>query len=85
MRGLKHVYVQYLGHPANPIRLYTPYNNRECLHCHSGARSFEENPVHIALLADIKSSQLSCISSGCHDTVHNVGQLDRSKYWEDRK
>jgi hypothetical protein len=39
-RGLHHVYVQYLGTSMNPIRLYTPYNNRECLHCHLGARSF---------------------------------------------
>ena len=46
LNGLHHVYVQYLGTPHKPIRLYEPYNNRECLHCHLGARSFEEGAVH---------------------------------------
>ena len=48
--GLKHIYVYYLGTPPSPenIKLYEPYNNRECLHCHAGARSFEEGAVHTA-------------------------------------
>ncbi len=80
-RGLHHVYVQYLGTPMNPIRLYVPYNNRECLHCHLGARSFEASPTHTALHADLVSNQMSCLSSGCHDTVHNVAGLDKVKFW----
>ena len=75
----------YIGHPANPIKLYEPINNRECLHCHLGARSFEQGAVHNAdpqTMADIKSNKLSCMSSGCHDTVHNVSQLDHVKYWK---
>ncbi len=81
LRGLRHIYVQYLGTIPHPIRLYTPYNNRECLHCHLGARSFESNPVHQALMDSIVGNQMSCISSGCHDTVHNVAQLDKVKFW----
>jgi cytochrome c-type protein NapC len=80
-RGLHHVYVQYLGTPMTPIRLYVPYNNRECLHCHLGARSFEASPTHTALHDDLVSNQMSCLSSGCHDTVHNVAGLDKAKYW----
>jgi len=80
-RGLHHVYVQYLGTPMNPIHLYVPYNNRECLHCHLGARSFEESPTHTALHNDLVSNQLSCLTSGCHDTVHNVAGLDKVKFW----
>ena len=40
-RGLSHVYVQYLGTIPKPeeIKLHTPFNNRECLHSHAGARS----------------------------------------------
>src|SRR5215470_12679111 len=32
--GLRHLYVYYLGKPpkAADIKLYEPYNNRECLH-----------------------------------------------------
>lgn len=80
-RGLHHVYVQYLGKPMNPIQLYVPYNNRECLHCHLGARSFEESPTHTALHQEIVSNQMSCLTSGCHDTVHNVTGLDKVKLW----
>jgi len=85
MRGLVHLYKYYIGHPNNPIRLYEPFNNRECLHCHAGARSFEQGAVHTAdaqTMADIKSNKLSCVSSGCHDTIHNVAQQNKVKFWK---
>jgi hypothetical protein len=85
IRGLHHVYVQYLGKPGQPIRLYQPYNNRECLHCHLGARSFEEGTTHSAVMDDIKSNQLSCVSSGCHDMVHNVAGQEHLKYWSPKQ
>lgn len=88
IRGLHHIYVQYLGKPNNPIHLYSPYNNRECLHCHEGSRSFEQGAVHTAdpqTMVDIKSNKLSCLSSGCHDTVHNIPKLNQVKYWEPPK
>jgi hypothetical protein len=36
IHGLKHVFVHSLGTPPPPeaIKLYDPYDNRECLHCH---------------------------------------------------
>ena len=85
--GLRHIYVYYLGKPPQPaeIKLYEPYNNRECLHCHRGARSFEEGAVHTsdpALMAAIKSNQTSCISSGCHQPVHDVATLGEQKFWK---
>lgn len=87
MHGLNHVYVHYLKTPPAPenIRLYEPFNNRECLHCHEGARSFEEGPVHTAdpgLLAAVKANKTSCISSGCHEVVHNVSTLGKEKFWK---
>lgn len=81
LHGLRHIYVQYFSAPMNPIRFYEPYNNRECLHCHAGARSFEQGATHSALMEDIKSNRMSCLSSGCHDMVHNVAQLNHLKYW----
>ena len=85
--GLHHVFIYYFGTPPAPenIKLYKPFNNRECLHCHLGARSFEEGAVHNAdpsIMAAIKSNQLSCISSGCHDSVHAVAHLSELKFWE---
>jgi len=90
LRGLRHVYVQYLGKvPAsNEVKLYTPYNNRECLHCHSGARNFEEGATHTAednRLELIKSNQLSCSSSGCHEVNHNIEGLKDATFWEEGK
>ena len=85
LRGLKHAYKYYIGTPAKPIKLYEPFNNRECLHCHLGARSFEQGVVHNAdpeTMAAIKSNKLSCTSSGCHEVVHNVAGLDKVKYWK---
>lgn len=81
LRGLRHVYVQYLGTPKQPIRLYQAYNNRECLHCHLGARSFEESATHAAMQGDLVSNQMSCLTVGCHNIVHNVAQLNGVKTW----
>lgn len=85
-RGLHHVYVQYLGKIPKPqdIKLYTPFNNRECLHCHAGMRAYEEasphhkNPQELAQMA---SNQLSCMSSDCHDIVHEVGNWGDATFW----
>jgi nitrate/TMAO reductase-like tetraheme cytochrome c subunit len=80
-RGLHHIYAQYIGKPQQPIKLYHPFNNRECLHCHLGARNFEEGATHAALMDDIKSNKMSCVSSGCHDMIHNAAQVDGLKKW----
>jgi cytochrome c-type protein NapC len=85
LRGLKHVYVYYLGTVPKKIELYTPYHNRECLHCHAGARSFEEGATHNEesdRLQLIRDNKLSCLSSGCHNVVHNVGNLDKVQLWK---
>jgi cytochrome c-type protein NapC len=86
MRGLRHVYVYYLGDVPEPsqIRLYSPYNNRECLSCHQGARSFEEGVSHTleeTTMASIKSNATSCLSSGCHERTHAVATLRDRQFW----
>jgi len=83
LRGLRHIYIQYFGHPPKPedIKLYTPFNNRECLHCHLGARSFEKPKIHNVMMASLTDNKTSCLTGGCHDTVHNVGGLDTVKFW----
>ncbi|HKF23375.1 MAG TPA: NapC/NirT family cytochrome c [Candidatus Angelobacter sp.] len=81
IRGLHHIYAQYIGTVHQPIQLYHPFNNRECLHCHLGARNFEQGTTHNAIMDDIKSNQLSCVTSGCHDMIHNVSHLDQVKMW----
>jgi cytochrome c-type protein NapC len=86
MRGLKHVYVQYFGKAPEKIKLYNAYNNRECLHCHNGSRSFEEGATHNQdekTLGLIRSNKLSCSSTGCHENIHMVGQLKDLSYWKE--
>lgn len=88
LRGLHHLEVQYFGTVPKPenIKLYVPYNNRECLHCHLGQRVFEEASAHhkIAdLLANVKANKLSCVSSGCHEFIHDVGSLKDAKFWKE--
>jgi cytochrome c-type protein NapC len=88
LHGLRHVYVYYFGTPPAPenIKLYEPYNNRECLHCHLGARSFEQGAVHTAdpaTLPAVKSNKLSCLSGGCHEFVHDISHLKDAKFWKE--
>jgi cytochrome c-type protein NapC len=90
IEGLRHVWVEYLGTIPKPedIKLYKPFNNRECLHCHEGARSFDEAIPHKTLtggIAVILANQISCVSSGCHDTVHDLAHVDLLPLWSDTK
>ena len=85
LRGLRHVYVYYVGTVPKKIELYEPYKNRECLHCHEGARSFEEGATHNEepmRRALMKENKLSCVSSGCHNVIHNAQGLDQVKFWK---
>ncbi len=81
LHGLQHVWVAYLGTVSEHIKLYTPYNNRECLHCHDGTRGFEDNSEHQKERARIQKNELSCLSQGCHPNVHAVDELDKLKLW----
>ena len=83
--GLRHLAVNYLSTPPDTIRLYKPFNNRECLHCHGGARSFDENDAHTetdTTMVAIQANRLSCMASGCHDLVHDVRNLDNLTFWK---
>ncbi len=85
--GLKHMYVNYIkGPPAETaVRLYTPYNNRECLHCHSGTRRFEEGKIHRLVagrIEKIRLNELSCVSSECHSVMHDVANLGDGAEWK---
>lgn len=81
LRGLRHVWVQVLGDLPAPeeIELYTPYKNRECLHCHEGARSYLENELHADVLTELASGELSCLE--CHSEVHDVGGVAERERW----
>ena len=79
IRGVGRIYFQYVSTPPNPIQIPGGFKNGQCLHCHAGARSFIENPVHSAIMDTLTSDQVSCVS--CHDMIHPVGQLSQLKFW----
>jgi nitrate/TMAO reductase-like tetraheme cytochrome c subunit len=81
LRGLRHVWNNYVGTPPTKIALYTPYNNRECLHCHDGTRGFEDTAEHRKERAAIQQNQRSCLAEGCHAEVHAASELDHLKMW----
>ena len=80
LQGVMHLYVYYLGTVPENLELYQPYNNRECLHCHGGARSFEESDIHAAFLGELRANETSCLE--CHDLIHNVSDLGTLNMWE---
>ena len=83
-RGLRHLYIQYIGTIPKKIELYSPYENRECLHCHEGARSFVESVTHSSepgRLSSIRNGATSCLTKGCHDTTHDAEKVASFPKW----
>lgn len=86
LRGLRHLAVQYAGSPPDTIRLYEPYHNRECLHCHAGARRFVAEDAHTetdTTMASMLANRLSCLSAGCHDVAHEIRELGDLDMWRE--
>jgi nitrate/TMAO reductase-like tetraheme cytochrome c subunit len=87
LRGLRHLAVQYFGTIPDTLELYSPYQNRECMHCHEGARRMPLADGHQetdTTWAAIQSGKLSCMASGCHDVVHQVHELGELEMWKER-
>ena len=80
VQGLRHLYIYYLGQVPETLELYEPYRNRECLSCHGGARSFEEDELHADIRAEMASDEISCLE--CHEPVHDVAHLGELELWQ---
>lgn len=80
MRGMKHLWVNTFGDIPEKIALYTPYQNRECLHCHAGMRAFEESELHVEIRADLWSNATSCLE--CHSVVHDIENVGSQPVWK---
>lgn len=68
MEGLKDVYRFYTATWELPITLSLPYSNWNCLHCHEGAKKYEDLAVHRAIRPLVTSEKMSCLS--CHRPTH---------------
>jgi cytochrome c-type protein NapC len=80
MRGLQHIYVYYFKPEPEKLALYEPFHNRECLHCHANARSFEETSPHTEMREQLGTNGMSCLT--CHSKVHDVANIDKTKKWK---
>ncbi len=80
--GVKHVLVHFAnsGEPAGPLQLYEPYENRDCLRCHDGARSYLESAGHQGNLHELVSGAVSCLA--CHGPAHGTADLATGEVWE---
>jgi cytochrome c-type protein NapC len=70
MRGLRHLYVHYLGKAPEKIKLYNPYSPFNCIYCHGTAKRFLKKEIHKDNLEELLSGKLSCLEMGCHDLGH---------------
>lgn len=77
--GLKHVWVYYTGQTPEQIELYQAYHNRECLHCHGASRSFVEGDLHVDMLVEMRSNEVSCLE--CHEFVHDAANAADHELW----
>jgi cytochrome c-type protein NapC len=80
IRGLKHLYVYYLTAPPAKLALYEPFKNRECLHCHANARSYEESSPHKEMKEPLATDAMSCLT--CHSKIHDVANVEKTKKWK---
>ncbi|VAX16572.1 hypothetical protein MNBD_NITROSPINAE02-2149 [hydrothermal vent metagenome] len=73
LSGLKHLYIYYFTDPPEKLKLYAPYENRECLRCHGPSKKFLEHKKHKrpkGLLRKIMNGDKSCMARGCHELGH---------------
>ena len=81
LKGLRYVYMEYVSSPPKTIHLDGTYSNLQCLHCHAGTRAFEANLNQMAPMGSLVTNKISCISSGCHATIHNASEVAHLKMW----
>jgi cytochrome c-type protein NapC len=81
LKGLLYLYKEYISSPPSTIHLLGKYSNLQCLHCHAGTRNFEEHLKQMPPLVELTTNHMSCLSSGCHDMVHNASEVNRLAMW----
>lgn len=87
INGMKHVYSYYLGgfhsltmEEALPrLELFKPYENLNCMQCHSGAgKLWSDVPEHQALRPELEQNLVSCASVGCHGYAHPFSKSEKA-------
>ena len=73
--GIRHVYVNYFKGAPDPLELkiYEPYENRDCLRCHGKSKRWLNQKTHDrtpGMRDRMFSGELRCLNAGCHDQAH---------------
>jgi cytochrome c nitrite reductase small subunit len=64
--GVNHLWKYMRGAYTLPLRIRSPFNTRNCLHCHGEAKVFRQ--AHVESQEQIDSGDLTCLD--CHAPVH---------------
>jgi nitrate/TMAO reductase-like tetraheme cytochrome c subunit len=78
LNGMNHLWTYFTNQTPEKIELYEPFNNRECLACHRGARQFVEE--HEDDMDELMTNETLCLE--CHDVGHEVETLDTEEMWK---
>jgi len=69
VRGFRHLLAYYVSpEKKEKPKLYQPFPNQNCLHCHGDLERFQTNPPHLDMMAQIRSGDVSCLM--CHAPAH---------------
>ncbi len=80
LHGLNHLLVHYFGEASDPIELYAPYPNANCLHCHDDSRGYLEVEVHVRFAAEMVRDDRSCLD--CHSSSHDLDAVHAGRFWQ---
>jgi cytochrome c-type protein NapC len=80
LNGLRHVWVHTFGVVPERPKLYQPYPNYNCLHCHEDARAYLEKKPHAQHRAELQSGQRSCLT--CHTVAHDLEGVAAKNFWQ---
>ncbi len=77
LSGLKDTYHYVTKTYPEPIKMYTPFRNEECLKCHNGAKPFMAQAIHLdadgKVSTDLMSQGTDCTQ--CHGPAHELPQV----------
>ncbi len=80
LNGLRHVWVHYFRTIPERPKLYQPYPNYNCLHCHADARPYVEAESHREVRAELENGTRSCLS--CHEIAHDLEGVKAQNFWQ---
>lgn len=83
--GMRHVWEYYTHYrtytqkeAVQKIHILKPFSNEACMNCHSTeVKEWLDVDEHRSLLAEIRSGEASCASSGCHGPAHPFSPQSR--------